>query len=1672
MSIYQRYASGAHDRAFFNNSKASHRIISDIPAASANESATASANNYSPSTHIAYSKNRINSHNHSYTVDDIDPIEGIDNLTKPHADDNNSDYNSKDDKDNDDEQESVGFIQLNPLSGQFDPYNESIFSISSNSITEWLSIFPNAAYFTGYDESLFEHIVIIVYENLKSGKISTLSITKFGVVSYDNLILDSRSRFWPSCENLLPEHQKSNVRRALAITNLKNYNRLSNHPGQFVVNKHWDETTAGSIANKMNLLVDKKPDELGVKLLQLGLLQQHTIQSTILDVIYDNSSSTASSKIVEENNKLVFLLGAQLDQLFDPLLEYSPEHMDIVYIPPTSDEFERPQFESNSLIDSIVGEIINVQTNYTMGLVNLLQNFIIPLRVFVLASTPGSGITKVNQVFPPTIDEITRINCILHENLEKTSKLGYVEVFKVLGMTLPYFYKAFIRHEANLKNFQNRLNKFAKKNSRRIFENNDINKGGFSMSEIESIVSGSLLELPRLKLILRRLYDTVAIEKSKLTNFDGSIDEDPEMTIIESYYKSAIETIDAFGSVEVDEESKGNHNRIFTPTGKLLTELASNWPAELQYGWLSRKVVGIFELANVKEEVDEFHNIDIMIIFSDHILFLNIVDHHYYNNVKSSNKPFKKLSLADVLMHSLVNEKPLPSLSQFPSMKVKFWCGINDVIASTYKSYSPRTSSEEEYIRFMNVSKIGFRSTNLNNRTYTQYYQVLKQDNTNPDSNKIIELINKSKVLHKTQPFHLFKSYDANLHIYSTAHDKSTYEEEKSKSPFALFLNETIKDPTKFFEENPQIYLVLCASFINDFKIEIVGFNKTNNFTIHEIIFSEDLLKCLKEILAKNYSFLFTSYNAITEILTQGYKSDLSYYSNIFSKTNQQKRMQQNNVKQLEEPSKKKIKSLLPGNSDDLVPEEHSVKETNTKLSLKRKNTNRTSLEPTKALKLNEKNRASALPNRRKSFIMKIFDCLRKHDNSDTQHKEKAETQPSKLKISEPKSVVSDSKVLKESNMIDLPKKQNILDKRPVSDIPRNISNTPIPKGEKKRFSHIYMPIPDLERSNTITSSIDQLVKGSDQNAASGPLRVEDNFKFPNSSQNKVSIDTKSQLSNQVITEEPLNNSSLSIFNSSNVNRKFPLSFSNNSDDPLGRQPSISKTTPKQSIEAFQSFANDGTRSSSVYSSVHSSRKVSQEQPYPNVISQPPPLQVEQKSQSMLLDTQQPQVFRANQAISSYPQHQFQHRNIPTKKASLIDHSKPSHTPNQWSTSDNSQKTRVPSNDSQKRKSMTEENVLVLDTIPYKTRTNMSRGYDNIDAEDFYRDGETNWVTISRENSSLLENEVRALKEVTRLDSFEVINVKEVPIPKQATSTPMTGGLGALPFIDDNDTASIYYSPSQEPSPEKFDNRNILSDSITSPFGYKTNQGKEESVTSLTSSQYIREFGNQLESTFSKYGNLGSPSFEVGFDHASMSDNETIKIDSEPTSESSEESDPEVSPIIIKGDFDSQSYDAQSKLENEDPSIKLIRETRPTKPELALNLSSSEEEYFSSEDIARTITLIHNNSASLINSRAETTSGASKSTSPNTFNSSSSDATIINDYIQEATKQPLQEKYGARLLPTNQRSFDNRRNLYDDKKMEAPGFAIRYDSVAYLSDIINGTVNFNLNDEEDKPNFN
>lgn len=213
----------------------------------------------------------------------------------------------------------------------------------------------------------------------------------------------------------------------------------------------------------------------------------------------------------------------------------------------------------------------------------------------------------MNQVFPPTIDEITRINCILNESLLKAKSINYLEVLRAVANILPYFYKPFVRHEANLKGFYLRLRKFATSSILAIA------KKEYSVREIDSIVTGSLLELPRLKLILKRLYDAIESEKLKLKNFEN-FDEDE--TMVNKYYTAAMEVIDAFGGHDEQVDLK---QRIFTPTGKILTELATNWPAELHYGWLSRKVVGIFQLER-----------SLVVIFNDYLLFLNIIDNNGY----------------------------------------------------------------------------------------------------------------------------------------------------------------------------------------------------------------------------------------------------------------------------------------------------------------------------------------------------------------------------------------------------------------------------------------------------------------------------------------------------------------------------------------------------------------------------------------------------------------------------------------------------------------------------------------------------------------------------------------------------------------------------------------------------------------------------------------------------------------------------------------------------------------------------------------------------------------------------------------------------------------------------------------------------------------------------------
>lgn len=925
---------------------------------------------------------------------------------------------------------SLNSISISPLCYNFE---ESEDESPELSIAQWTSIFPNAAYFTAYDDPLFGYMLTLVYQGLESGKVSTTSLSQFGVSSYSDLLLDSKSRFWPSCENMTPEYQKSNVRKALAITYLKNFNSLSNNPGYLNAIKRWDETNAGSLANSTALLTEKTPQQFGHKLLQLGLLQNHSILSVILDTVYDNFSEQATPKIVEENNKLVYLLGEQLDQLFDPLLEYSPEAMSITYTVPAPNAYTPPMIRTE-LLNSIIDELLTVQTNFTMGLVNLLQNFIIPLRIHVLGASANLGIAKINHVFPPTIDEITRINCILHDSLNKASKYGYVEVFKVMGMILPYFYKAFIRHEANLKRFTTRINKFNHKNHKKIFDNKSINKGDYSINEIDSIVSGSLVELPKLKLILRRLYDTYKSEKMKMVNFEHV--EDSEAYVIEVYYNSAIEVIDAFGAPADESVTKVNtRERFFTPTGRILTELASNWPPELQYNWLSRKVVGIFELKNLKPEKGTLHDNDILIIFSDYLLFMTIDDDSYY--LKKEEDPFKSISVSDILMHSLINEKPLPNLKNFPSMKVSCWCGINEIIPTCYKSLSSEHNEEADFLRFLSISPTGFFN-NSHAKIWSKTYEVLHSTKSGlVDGHRIMELITKSKVLHKNQTFHLFKSVDSNLSIYSTAHNIDAYEVETCKSPFALFLNITFDEPYQYLDSHPHLYLVIGASFIGE-SVQLIAYNKSRNYHLDEVVAASDFQKRLKEILNANFQLFFKSFHPVTTPLISAYRDDLDYYLSVFTSYNTRKLKQ--------EMIEKANKQAREEESRKRVAEQHVEKEKMQKISETRKVS-----DPAKAPK-------------KRSFFQRLLKPFRRN-----------------------KSASKPQKSVETSNTTVAPVKS-------TNNEIKNITGTFVPRGQKKEYKGIYRPVPELHSRE---SSVVQHNVQHKEDKRDPSLVVNNQFNFP-----------------------------------------------------------------------------------------------------------------------------------------------------------------------------------------------------------------------------------------------------------------------------------------------------------------------------------------------------------------------------------------------------------------------------------------------------------------------------------------------------------------------------------------------------------------------------------------------
>ncbi|KAG5355418.1 Bud site selection protein 3-like protein [Yarrowia sp. C11] len=650
-------------------------------------------------------------------------------------------------------------------------------------------------------DPLFGPILGIVYKTGRSH--SCVIISRHGASGFVDMTLSHKSRYYGAVKNL--EDKSSAVSRALGIALLRSYVTMDKNIRTYLAKNalqtsflyDYDETCAGKTASSLVVGDGHGPEAIGKLVLESGVVEPKFVRSSAVDIVYEDSDET-----IEDNNRLVYLLGEQLEQLFDPLSEYSPEGVEEVYEPPREDEVRPPSssteegdnneeehdpesqspkktFSDSATLTSVCYELITIQSNFRDALISFLQSYLIPLRIQVInGAIPSLNMTKLNSIFPPTIDEIARIHNLFQTALKAATPFGSSEIVRATGMTLPYFYKPCMRHEAALRSFSDLYGDY----SALIAESGFMPPVPYSQQRIQSVLSASQ-NLTKIKLLLDRIV--------KLSNWG----EKHDATMM--YYHAAVNTIESFARVE---NNVVYDKRVFTPTGKILVEFASGWPRELQYGWINRRVVSIFDVTDVfaREEQSgkaQTRAPSILIIFTDHILLLE-VEASYSTAIKSqaqkraaSGVSFHSVSIADMLMHSLINEVAVP---QIPQLSVKFWAPISQVFASEYNFGHNLSLFAVGGFNTAESGNEGVIPTSLENPTggsgssTTTLLFTLK----NPVAPKIVELCTKAKIMSKTQPFHLFHHQKTHgLNLFMTVHEMQGYMSEQRKSPIAIFLN-------------------------------------------------------------------------------------------------------------------------------------------------------------------------------------------------------------------------------------------------------------------------------------------------------------------------------------------------------------------------------------------------------------------------------------------------------------------------------------------------------------------------------------------------------------------------------------------------------------------------------------------------------------------------------------------------------------------------------------------------------------------------------------------------------------------------------------------------------------------------------------------------------------------
>lgn len=1458
--------------------------------------------------------------------------------------------------------------KLRPLCGQFDIFGSP--ELLTKQITQWQAIFPQAAFFAGND-AFFGPVVTMVFKNEQTSKLSTMSITKFGCNVFDNLMLDSSSRFWPACENLSPEYRDSNVRKALAITNLKNYNKLWKNKGQVPVTLEWDETDAGRLASTMCVLLDRTPEQLGAQLLSLGLLQDQSISSTLIDVVYNNRDPEGGAKTVLENNKIVLLLGEQMNHLFDPLLEYSPQTLEYEYVAPSSSEL--PVLHHNQSVQAIVQELLDVQTHFTMALVSVLQDFVIPLRIHVLNSSSNStlGITKVNMVFPPTIDEVTRVNCIAHDTLLKAQKHGYVEVFKVIATMLPFFYNAFVRHQANLTKFHTHYSKFVSNNEERVFRSSEINKGAYSVRAIESVITESMFELPRMKLILTRLYEAIGTEKEKsgVKNAD-----DAESEILSQNYRVAIEIIDSFGYNETQPEK--SKNRIFTPSGKLLTELATGWPTELQYGWMDRKVVGIFQLRNVMRSGNRGN--EILIIFSDHLLFIEVGE-------ETGEKPV--LLLPEVLMNSLINSKPLPRFSQFPNLKVKYWCDIDNLVVREYESET------ELCLCFTTYGRNHFRDKDENKVLYVQNYTMAPAAEGKSACRKIMELISKAQVLSKSVPFHLFKSDDKHLQTFYCAHEKEEYGSECSKSPVVIMFNMEADEISSVFDRSGSAYFVYNVAFLNDHTLQLTGYsrNKMEECDVDEIVSIEDFSGTLKESLYQSLEAMFHS-SFLSPVTTSANLQFLNY----FLQDLEQKRKSLVGQTETEADGLFSI-DAYPETTEDLYVTEQKDKPVSSE----------------KQQKVPNENRRSVLG----ALLGKL---KRKHTTAPKESTKKAH-------------FASNTKGSLNS---------------------KNIPETAIPRGRKLVYKKLYRPIPRLRESSVVSSVVSSPKTVVQHNGSSqaGKRQVS------GAAQSRA-VSTNTNASSYY-TERSLDVTSKFMFP---IGEEYTMEEhtveeqtmdERNMDEQNTEEPNVAESRPLSEVPRM--FPQ--LRETNEYYGHSSPHNLLTNTGYQVFTADMPELAVMSVCRLKSLDSattirmsrSTTLMMAEKEASESGEHHELQRpansqsapKQSPPYRFSQID---PIELPvtvlgSETNTADptsvpetldlaililvseddpaGAKKQIIPGElriaenthaeiaQPARRVFSSHDVALALDKI---NASGISpevyakyKQYDDVPVSTFYSDGEKNWVIYTRDNSSNLQAEIQAMKEEVNMDTLDVIDVRSasmmMPSAVQFDSSDGTfSSIEVATYVHEPTEAEVSEIAAQIP--------------------------KEQSVQSITSTEFIHQFANRLVSEFHLESDASLPLDQLRREselHSSVSRNVFTNDNGSRVSAAGGNWNAQLVPQLTVDDYSRKSLSSLNiPLRSAEMPIGSNSLTYgPSMPLGAPSLMvgtpsvSSEDEYFSSNDFATALDYY--------------TIGPQDVS--DTFTSSSSERTLMNE--RAAPKD------------THETGFES----------------LRLESIAYLTEILNGTL--------------